>query len=69
MPKNPPPQPSADAGRLAVDLIDEFRVAQSSSDHDRMTAVMLAAHALDRKSPAGPRLMDEIRAMRRGVER
>ncbi|MFF1348482.1 hypothetical protein ACFVZJ_21305 [Streptomyces sp. NPDC058322] len=52
-----------DTDRLAVSLLDEFRAAWSTGDHDQMTAVILAAIDLDQATPDSPRLMDEIRGI------
>ncbi|MEU1088924.1 hypothetical protein ABZ401_19175 [Streptomyces sp. NPDC005892] len=52
-----------DSDRLSLNLLNEFRAAWSTGDHDQMTAVMLAAIDLDQAAPGAPRLMDEIRGM------
>ncbi|MEU3125836.1 hypothetical protein AB0L83_21935 [Streptomyces sp. NPDC052071] len=54
----------ADPDRLSVNLLNEFRAAWSTGNHDQMTAVMLAAIDLDHATPDAPRLMDEIRGIR-----
>ncbi|MFF4403633.1 hypothetical protein [Streptomyces sp. NPDC001404] len=64
-----PKYEAADAKGVAVHLLDEYAVAQVAGDHARMTGLMLAAIELDQRCSGGQRLMDEIRAMRRGGRR
>ncbi|MFE9850299.1 hypothetical protein ACFYPN_16015 [Streptomyces sp. NPDC005576] len=52
-----------DSDRLSLNLLNEFRAAWSTNNHDQMTAVMLAAIDLDQAAPGAPRLVDEIRGM------
>ncbi|MFJ8923889.1 hypothetical protein ACIREK_30980 [Streptomyces sp. NPDC102415] len=53
----------ADPDRLGRNLLNEFRAAWSTGDHNQMTAIMLAAIDLDQSTPDAPRLMDEIRGI------
>lgn len=51
-------------GRLYASTVHEYMRADEDGDLDGTTAVILAAIALDQANPDGPRLMDEIRAIR-----
>lgn len=52
-------------GRLYASTLGEYMRADHADDFDAKTAVILEAIALDQANPEGPRLMDEIRAIRR----
>lgn len=52
-------------GRLYASALGEYMRADQADDFDAKTAVILEAIALDQANPDGPRLMDEISAIRR----